>query len=140
MSDTSIVMDLLNNTFAENLKIETLNYENIAHVLPHATNLINSKYETHILAGLKTSYNLVKFWGPEMIKIKTIAVGGGVDLSREERIKKVDGCIDHFMNLYKSKGFQKSLKRQGEVQEVANLLHNHLQNLLNKTRRELEAD
>jgi hypothetical protein len=40
-----------------------------------------------------------------MIKIKTIAVGGGVDLAREERIKKVDQCIDHFMGLYKSKGF-----------------------------------
>ena len=75
-----------------------------------------------------------------MIKIKTIPVGGGVDLSREDRIKKIDLCIDNFMSLYKSKGFQKSLKRQGEVQEVSNLLHNHLQNLLNKTRRELEAD
>jgi hypothetical protein len=32
-------------------------------------------------------------------------VGGGVDLSREERVKKVDTCIDFFMTLYKSKGF-----------------------------------
>lgn len=31
-----------------------------------------------------------------MIKIKTIPVGGGVDLAREERIKKVDACIDLF--------------------------------------------
>lgn len=30
MNDTSIVMDVLNNTFAENLKIDSLNYENIA--------------------------------------------------------------------------------------------------------------
>lgn len=75
-----------------------------------------------------------------MIKIKTVPVGGGVDLSREERIKKVDLCIDHFMGLYKSKGFQKSLKRSGEVQEIASLLHNNLGNLLNKTRRELECD
>ena len=30
MNDTSIVMDVLNNTFAENQKIESLNYENIA--------------------------------------------------------------------------------------------------------------
>ncbi len=105
MNDTSIVMDLLNYTFAENQKIDTLNYENIAQILPHATSLVNSKYETHVLAGIKTSFNIIKFWGPEMIKIKTIMVGGGVDLSREERIKKVDLCIDHFMTLYKSKGF-----------------------------------
>lgn len=50
-----------------------------------------------------------------MIKIKTVVVSGGVDISREERVKKVDNCIDQFMALYKSKGFQKSLKRSGDV-------------------------
>lgn len=40
-----------------------------------------------------------------MIQIKTIPVGGGVDLAREERVKKVDVCIEHFMNFFKSKGF-----------------------------------
>lgn len=92
------------------------------------------------MAGLKTSLNIIKYWGPEMIKIKTVPVSGGVDLAREERIKKVESCIDHFMAVYKSKGFQKSLKRAGEVQEISMLLHNHLGNLLNKTRRELETD
>lgn len=140
MNDAGIVMDVLNNTFAENQKIDVLNYENIAQVLHHATSLINSKYETHVLAGLKSALNIIKYWGQEMIKIKTVPVSGGVDLAREERIKKVDACIDHFMNLYKSKGFQKSLKRQGEVQELSTLLHNHLASLLNKTRRELEAE
>jgi hypothetical protein len=95
MNDTSIVMDVLNNTFAENQKIDSLNYENIAQIIPHATTLVNSKYETHILAGLKTTLNIMKLWGLEMIKIKTIPVGGGVDLAREERLKKVDVCIDH---------------------------------------------
>jgi hypothetical protein len=47
----------------------------------------------------------MKTWGTEMIKIKTIPVGGGVDLAREERLKKVDICIDHFQNFFKSKGF-----------------------------------
>ncbi len=77
--------------------------------------MINNKYETHVIAGLKTSLNIIKHWGMEMIKIKTVPVGGGVDLAREERLKKVDLCIDHFMALYKSKGFQKALKRTGEV-------------------------
>lgn len=30
MNDASVVMDILNNTFAENLKIDSLNFENIA--------------------------------------------------------------------------------------------------------------
>jgi len=106
MNDPSIVMDVLNHTFSDGYKIESLNYENIAQILPHASNLVNSKYETHILAGLKTALNIIKVWGSEMIKIKGFQpVGGGVDLSREERVKKVDTCIDFFMSLYKSKGF-----------------------------------
>ena len=63
MNDTSIVMDVLNNTFAENEKIDTLNYENIALIIPHSITLVNSKYETHILAGLKTALNILKAWG-----------------------------------------------------------------------------
>jgi hypothetical protein len=75
-----------------------------------------------------------------MIQIKTVPVSGGVDLAREERIKKVDACADCLLNFFNSKGFQKALKRSGEVQEVAMLLHNHLSNFLNKTKREPEAD
>ena len=69
-----------------------------------------------------------------------MAVGGGVDLAREERIKKVDVCADYLLNFYNSKGFQKALKRSGEVQEIAMVLHNHLSNFLNKTKRELDTD
>ena len=106
MNDPSIVMDVLNNAFALGVNIECLNYDNIAQILPHAINLVNSKYETHILAGLKTSLNIMKVWGAEMIKIKCFQpVGGGVDLAREDRVKKVDTCIDQFMAFYKSKGF-----------------------------------
>lgn len=140
MNDTSIVMDVLNNTFADNQKVDALNYENIAQIIPHAMNLANSKYETHILAGLKCTLNILKHFGQQMIQIKTVPVSGGVDLAREERLNKVDACIEHFINFFKCKGFQKSMKRSGEVQEVAMLLHNHLSNLLNKTRRELETD
>ena len=98
------------------------------------------KYEAYILAGLKTVLNILKYWGPEIIRIKTVPISGGVDLAREERLQKVDMCINEFMNVYKSRGFHKSLKRQGEVIEIAQLLNNHLGNLLNKTRRELDAD
>ena len=41
-----------------------LNYENIAAILPHTTSLVNSKYETHILAGLKATLNILKAFSP----------------------------------------------------------------------------
>eukprot|EP00347_Sterkiella_histriomuscorum_P009360 403341515 len=140
MNDTSTVMDVVNNTFAENQKVDILNYENISTITTHCVTLVNSKYETHILAGLKAILNILKHWAPQMIQIKTVPVGSGVDLAREERLKKVDTCIENFKNFYKCKGFQKSLQREGEVQEIGKMVNNHLTNLLNKTGRELEAD
>jgi len=67
MNDMSVVMDVLNNTFAENQRIDMLNYDNIAQILPHATGLVNSKYETHILAGLKSTMNILKSFGPQIL-------------------------------------------------------------------------
>lgn len=55
MNDPCVVMDVLNSTFAKNLRIEMLNYENVAQLLPHAQLLVNSKYETHIMAGLSST-------------------------------------------------------------------------------------
>ena len=60
MNDQSVVMDVLNNTFADNQRIDMLNYENIAAILPHTISLVNSKYETHIQAGLKSTLNILK--------------------------------------------------------------------------------
>jgi con80 domain of Katanin len=105
MNDTSVIMDVLNNTFADNQRIDMLNYENIAAILPHATMLVNSKYETHIQAGLKSSLNILKSFGPQIIQLKTVPVASGVDLAREERIRKCDQCIELFYAFFKSKGF-----------------------------------
>ena len=55
INDLCVVMDVLNNTFAKNIRIEMLNYENVAQLLPHTMQLVNSKYETHIIAGLKST-------------------------------------------------------------------------------------
>jgi hypothetical protein len=67
-----------------------LNYENVVQILPHTLSLINSKYETHILAGLKATLNILNQFGPQIIQLKTVQVSKGVDLAREERIVKSD--------------------------------------------------
>ena len=51
-NDLSVSMDVLNVTFAKNNRLDMLNYENVAAVVPHTINLVNSKYETHIMTGL----------------------------------------------------------------------------------------
>lgn len=96
MNDITVVNDVLNNTFAKNLRVEMLNYENVTQLLPHTMQLVNSKYETHILAGLRSTLNILSHFAPQIIQLKTIPVGRGVDLAREERIRKCDACIEQF--------------------------------------------
>ena len=48
---------MLNSTFAQDLRVEMLNFENVANLLPHTMLLVNSKYENHIMGGL----NLIKY-------------------------------------------------------------------------------
>lgn len=98
-------MDVLNATFAKNQRLDLLNYDNIAAIMPHATNLVNSKYETHILTGLRTALHILRQYADPMIQIKITPVGRGVDLAREERVLKVDNCIEQFFKFNQSKGY-----------------------------------
>ena len=59
MKDSSITMDILNSTFAKNKRIEMLNFEKIKQLMPHIQDLIDSKYETHMKAGLKCALNVL---------------------------------------------------------------------------------
>lgn len=55
--------DVLSFTIAENVKTEMLTLENVAALLPHAQNLIDSKYEPYILTGIKSVSNILKAIG-----------------------------------------------------------------------------
>ena len=63
MNDLSVVMDVLNNTFADGQAIERLNHDHISAVLPLAANLSNSKFEAHTKVGLKTALNILAAHG-----------------------------------------------------------------------------
>lgn len=52
IKDPTVSMDILNSTFAKNKRMEMLNFEKVGMLLPHIQDLIDSKYETHMKAGL----------------------------------------------------------------------------------------
>ena len=103
-----------------------LNFERVIQLMPHVQDLIDSKYETHMKAGLKSALNVLKAFENQVIQMKQHSGHGGVDLAREDRLAKCDGVIDAFFQLSKSKSFLKTIKRGGEVSEIASTLHRHL--------------
>ena len=100
--------------------------------------MVDSKYETHNKAGLKSAHNVLNAYKDQIIQLKRTAVMGGVDLAREDRLQKAEGVIDAFFNLSKSRAFLKSTERGGEISEIAVGLKRTLFDFLNKTKAELE--
>jgi hypothetical protein len=54
-------MDVVQSTFANGYKVNMLNMDNLTQLLPQLIKLTNSKYETHVLAGLKATLNILNF-------------------------------------------------------------------------------
>ena len=108
IKDPTVTMDILNSTFAKNKRLEMLNFEKVLLLMPHVQDLIDSKYETHMKAGLKSALNVLNAFSAQIIQIKQTNVMGGVDLAREDRLAKCDQVIEAFYQLSKSKSFLKT--------------------------------
>lgn len=137
IKDQTVTMDILNSTFAKNKRMDMLNFKTIAQLMPFVQDMLDSKYETHNKAGLKTALNVLKAYSVSIIQIKQSS-GRGVDLAREERLQKCEAVIEAYWELSKSKSYQKSLKREGEVKEVATELYKQMQQFFNSTKAQME--
>ena len=120
-NDLSLSMDVLSFTLAQNKRVSSLVIENVTSVMPQIIALTNSKYETHLLAGLMSALNLLRNFSQGMIELKTAPVQRSVDLAREDRLRKTDECINQFERFSKCKGFSKALggQRSEKVKQIA---------------------
>jgi len=66
-NDETLIMDILNATFAKNKRIEMLNFERTTQLMPFIKRLIESKYETYNRAGLKSALNVLRAFSPQII-------------------------------------------------------------------------
>jgi len=60
IKDTSVTMDILNSTFAKNKRMDMLNFQRIKMLMPLVQDLIDSKYETYNICGIKCALNILK--------------------------------------------------------------------------------
>ena len=126
-------MDVLSFTLAQNSRVNSLVVDNVTSVMPQIITLTNSKYETHLNAGLLSALNLLRHFAEGIIDLKNAPVNPReVDLAREERIRKADECINQFQRFSKCKGFIKALSgvRGEKAKQQAELVNTHLIHLL----------
>ena len=124
LNDLSVVNDFISETFAQNLKMEVLTIENAPAVLGHCLTLVNSKYESHAMTGIKafgTIFNVfrdVSLLPPHNMKPlqrimqakSSIVNERFVDLQRENRMQNYDLLIDQFEKAIAAPGWDRALK------------------------------
>ena len=59
--------------------------------------MINSKHLSLIRSGLDYMLQVVTLFKDDMIKLKTFGSDKGVDLAREERLRKYDLLIEQYV-------------------------------------------
>ena len=77
-------------------------------IAERAKEMINSKHLTLVKAGLEYMLQVVSLFKDEMIKLKTFGTDrGGVDLTREERLRRYDLLIEQYVEVYQSHRLKK---------------------------------
>jgi hypothetical protein len=75
---------------------------------------------------------VVGLFKEEMIKMKTFGIDKGVDLAREERIRRLDMLISRYYEVYQSSRLKKLLEKNDEASNLAEKLSNELGIILKK--------
>lgn len=81
--------------------------------------LIDSKYEPYIRTGILVVTTLIKQFKGVISSTITAPVLSGVDLSREDRMKRCENCFFAFKTIADCPSLAKNMKRDNQTGEIA---------------------
>ncbi|XP_013387061.1 katanin p80 WD40 repeat-containing subunit B1 isoform X1 [Lingula anatina] len=96
MNDQAVIVDLLNVLI---FKPALWNLDVCLGMLPHLKDLINSKYESYVHCGCSALKLVLKNFGPVIKETVNAPPSIGVDITREERIRKCKSCFNNLMDI-----------------------------------------
>jgi WD40 repeat protein len=118
MNDLSVTADVLKNGLTDT-RNEWITLELCGQVIPLAGNLIESKYESYIRTGISVIGTLIKQFRSVISSTLTAPSTMGVDLSREDRIKRCEVCFQAFKTIGDSIGLTKNSRRENQTGDQA---------------------
>ena len=62
IKDMSIVNDFISETYSKNERLDTITMENCPAILAHCLSLINSKFQSYNINGIKAYNNIFKIF------------------------------------------------------------------------------
>ena len=99
INDQSVTMDIFNSTFSDGFNLHMLTLEHAVSILPLSLTLVKGKYDCYIQVRLRTIDNMFKQFSEGIKSARTVPLFAGVDLEREERLKKGELCLAEFQKI-----------------------------------------
>ena len=129
MNDLSVTADVLKHGLTDT-KNEWITLELCGQVIPLAGTLVESKYESYIKTGISVALTLTKQFRSVISSTLSAPSSMGVDLSREDRIKRCEVCFNAFRNVCDSSALAKNARRENQTGELARELKRTLEGFI----------
>jgi hypothetical protein len=101
-------------------------------IAERAKEMINSKHLSLIKAGLEYMLQVVSLFKDEMVKLKTVGIDKAVDLAREERLRRFDQLIEHYVEVFQSHRLKRLAEKKDDTSRLAEQLANELAAIFKK--------
>lgn len=122
MKDLSVANDFFYYSLVKNdINKVPITLDNVLTILPHITQLIGSKYDVYIKNGIKSAWNILKCFSDRVISAKSVALSNGVDLAREERLKKCDNFIEIYEKIPTIPSLDRIIQKQSGDEVISNI-------------------
>ena len=130
MNDIGVTNDLWSALFSEGTFMNQMSMKQWLSIFPYLDKLVNSKHESHFITGAMGVYNMVSYFGQEIIKIRNSSGLENKDLEKKEQLETWDSLLNIFLNFFKGKTLKKRTKLKNNWGEIAWKLFNELHDFL----------
>ena len=86
-------------------------------IFPNIIQMVNCKHDTYFKTGINTAWVVLNYFSEQIMQVLKTPVFNGVDLNREEKIRKYKIIVDYFFKLRDNPRVQNNLK----YKEIKNL-------------------
>jgi hypothetical protein len=86
--------------------------------------MVESKHITIIKNGLEYLLRVVALLKDEMLRMKVFGMERGVDLAREERVRRMDLLVQRYLEIHQSSRVRKLVEKNEETNGLAEKLIN----------------
>ena len=112
-----MLIKLLKKTVKTDINRVAFRSDDAIVALPAIITLVSSQYDIYFKNGVLSAWVLLKLFYDVIISTKNSqAIGGGIDLNREEKIRKYDVIINYFTQIRNLSSLSSHLNRQEQIE------------------------